>query len=141
MAGGMREIMAGMNDPKNMEFSKLIYCPMIDARRMEVYSAFYDDALREVRDTRAEIISDEFISTLDPSWRMVFAGDGADKCRSILEKHPLAIFPEGFYSSAAYMVQISEGRYNKQQFEDPAYFEPFYLKDFIAGKPRVKGLR
>jgi tRNA threonylcarbamoyladenosine biosynthesis protein TsaB len=141
MAGGMKEAVSRRDGSTGYDISTLLFCPMIDARRMEVYMAIYDGNLNEVRDTRAEIITDEFTNGLDPGRKIVFAGDGALKCRSILGVHPSAVFVDGFSASAAFMAPFSEKRYNAGQFENTAYFEPFYLKDFIAGKPRVKGLR
>ena len=76
-----------------------------------------------------------------PARELYLRGDGALKCRPILENRPGVVFIDDFYSSAAFMAQLSEDCYKNGKFENLAYFEPFYLKDFIAGKPRVKGLR
>jgi tRNA threonylcarbamoyladenosine biosynthesis protein TsaB len=116
------------------------YCPMIDARRMEVFNALYDESLKEIREPRAEIINENSFSDLLARHKIIFGGDGAEKCKLILGNHKNAIFLEGFQTSASYMIALSEDKFHKKQFEDPAYFEPFYLKDFVAGKPRVKGL-
>lgn len=119
----------------------ILYCPMIDARRMEVYCAIFDEKGNEIRETRAEIINeDSFMQFLEKN-KIVFAGDGALKCRSLFEKHPNAVFAEDFQTSAKFMIPLSEEKSLQKKFEDLAYFEPYYLKDFIAGKPRVKGLR
>jgi len=117
-----------------------LVCPMIDARRMEVYSAVYNQENREVREVRAEIIDgfsfQEFLSD-NP---VIFGGEGADKCKPHLGEHPNAFFMEGFQPSAIFMASLAEEKLRQRQFENLAYFEPFYLKDFVAGKPRVKGL-
>ena len=118
-----------------------LFCPMIDARRMEVYSAIFDHELNEVRETKAEIIDtnsfDEFLS----EQAIIFAGDGAEKCKTILGHHANAIFLDDVFPSTRFMCSLSEQAFKKKKFVDVAYFEPFYLKDFVAGIPRVKGLR
>jgi len=113
---------------------------MIDARRMEVYCALYDTNLQEVREVRAEIIDADSFSEFLAAGKVVFAGEGAAKCLETLGGHPNAVFREGFHASARYLGRFAEDRFNGTLFEDLAYFEPFYLKDFVAGKPRVKGL-
>jgi len=120
-----------------------LFCPMIDARRMEVFSAVYDALLNEVREIRAEIIDENaFADFFKQDKTLVFMGDGAEKCKTILQKaSPKALFREEFLASAAYMAPLAEDKFRSGKFEDTAYFEPFYLKDFIAGIPRVKGLR
>ena len=109
-----------------------LLCPMIDARRMEVYTALYDFDGRQVEKVSAEIITEQsFASWLDER-SVYFFGNGAAKCRAIMT-HPNAVFPEGFAHSARYMIQPALQAYHEKRFEDVAYFEPFYLKDFIAG--------
>jgi tRNA threonylcarbamoyladenosine biosynthesis protein TsaB len=118
----------------------LLFCPMIDARRMEVYCAIYDGKGHEIRETRAEIVDENSFMEYLGKNKIVFAGDGAMKCRTVLDKHPNAVFAEDFQTSAKFMIPLSEAGFSQNKFEDLAYFEPYYLKDFIAGKPRVKGL-
>ena len=118
-----------------------LICPMIDARRMEVYCAVYDGDNNKKRNVRAEIIDDFSFQELLAENTMVFGGGGADKCKPILENHPNAIFYDDFQASARFMNLISAEKFHQQEFENLAYFEPFYLKDFVAGKPRVKGLQ
>ena len=122
------------------KYSTLL-CPMIDARRMEVYYAIFDENGKEIRETCAEIIDENSFMEYLAKNKVVFGGDGALKCRSLLDKHPNAIFLDNFQASAKYMVSLSEEKFKQKKFENLAYFEPFYLKDFVAGKPRVKGLR
>ena len=119
----------------------LLFCPMIDARRMEVYSALFDTSNEQVRDIRAEIVDENTFSELLASKRVVFAGDGAPKCKSLLSAYPNAVFIDNFTPSAGYLAKIATEKFAKGEFEDVAYFEPFYLKDFIAGIPKVKGLK
>jgi tRNA threonylcarbamoyladenosine biosynthesis protein TsaB len=114
---------------------------MIDARRMEVYCAIFDEKGNEIRETRAEIMDENSFMEYLGKNRIVFAGDGALKCRPLFNKHPNAVFSEDFQASAKFMISLSEEKFSQQKFEDIAYFEPYYLKDFIAGKPRVKGLK
>ncbi len=118
----------------------VLFCPMIDARRMEVYCALFDKNNHEVRKTKAEIIKPDSFQTYLESNKVIFFGDGADKCKDVIQ-HPNAVFLENIFPSAANMVVIALGKFKNQEFEDVAYFEPFYLKDFIAGIPKVKGLK
>ncbi len=121
--------------------SRLLVCPMIDARRMEVYCALYDNQFREVEAVRAEIIDPDSFGAILGRGRVVFGGEGAQKCRPALEGHPNALFLDHFIASAQFMIPLAMAKLNHLEFENLAYFEPFYLKDFIAGKPSVKGLR
>jgi len=119
----------------------ILYCPMIDARRMEVFCAIFGEKGNEIRETRAEIVDENSFMEYLGKNKMIFAGDGALKCRPLLDKHPNAVFSEDFQTSAKFMIPLSEEKFSQKRFEDLAYFEPYYLKDFIAGKPKVKGLR
>lgn len=112
-----------------------LLCPMIDARRMEVYSAIYDRALNAVKEVSADIISaDSYAEQLDrgPVW---FFGGGAGKCREVIT-HPNAHFVDDIRPLARWMFPLAEMAFNAGRFEDVAYFEPFYLKEFVASKPR-----
>jgi len=117
-----------------------LFCPMIDARRMEVYAALFDHNGKEVRETKAEIIDEHSFAELLDEHVVHFFGDGAEKCRAVIT-HPNARFLDDFKPSAEYMAALVMQKFNNKQFEDVAYFEPFYLKDFVAGVPKVKGLR
>ncbi|MFH1119288.1 MAG: tRNA (adenosine(37)-N6)-threonylcarbamoyltransferase complex dimerization subunit type 1 TsaB [Bacteroidota bacterium] len=125
-----------VDEKKNLP---LLYVPMIDARRMEVYTALFDENLRPLRDTTAEIITRESFSDLLTDHHLVVAGDGAGKCRTLLV-HPNLTYLDDFGASAFFMTTPANLQFEAGHFENTAYFEPFYLKDFIAGKPRVKGL-
>jgi tRNA threonylcarbamoyladenosine biosynthesis protein TsaB len=142
MGCGMRDAGCGIGstglDENNLPH---LFCPMIDARRMEVYCAIFDGNGNEIRETRAEIVDENSFNEYLGKNRIVFAGDGSLKCRPLLNNHPHAVFAENFQTSAKFMISLSEEKYSQMKFEDIAYFEPYYLKDFIAGKPRVKGLK
>ena len=116
-----------------------LFCPMIDARRMEVYNAVYNSDNKEIKIVSADIVSQDFLHELLNENQVIFFGDGAEKCKSVL-KHSNAIFMDNILPTASDMVKPAFEKFLLNQFEDLAYFEPFYLKDFVAGKPRVKGL-
>jgi tRNA threonylcarbamoyladenosine biosynthesis protein TsaB len=107
---------------------------------MEVYSGLFDMENREVREIRAEIIDEYSFQEFLADNRVVFGGEGAEKCKSILGNHPNAVFIDGFQATSGNMAKLAAEKYKQQHFENLAYFEPFYLKDFVAGLPRVKGL-
>ena len=108
-----------------------LLCPMLDARRMEVYATLYDRALRPVRSVCADIVSaDTYKEWLDKG-PVYFFGNGAAKCMDIIN-HPNAHLIEDIEPLAKWMMPLAERRFLNGQFEDVAYFEPFYLKDFVA---------
>ena len=123
---------------KTMAFGMLregdysFYCPMIDARRMEVFAAIYDQSNNEVREVRADIVDANIYSNFLKE-KVLFFGDGAFKCKNIL-RHPNAHFVDGFFSSARYMGAPGVKKFMNKEFENIAYFEPYYLKDFVVGK-------
>ena len=112
-----------------------LLCPMIDARRMEVYSALYDRALHTVREIRAEVVEPGAYDEMLARHPVYFFGDGAEKCKSVIT-HPNAHFIDNIQPLAKNMSPLAEKRLITRQTEDVAYFEPFYLKDFVAIKPR-----
>ena len=117
----------------------LLLCPMIDARRMEVYHAIFDEQLKNVEPTQARIIIEDSFSAYLKDYRMVFFGDGAEKCTALLQHENSTIFFDVFPSVKGMVLPAFE-KFKASQFVDVAYFEPFYLKDFVAGPPKVKGL-
>jgi tRNA threonylcarbamoyladenosine biosynthesis protein TsaB len=125
-----------LNSHKEMITSSTLLCPMIDARRMEVFCAVYDATGKEIKITVAEIIDENSFSDLLKDNKLVFFGDGAAKCKSTFANNVNAIFIDDVYPSAKDMIIASEEAFNKRMFEDVAYFEPFYLKDFVAGKKK-----
>ncbi|MCQ2066036.1 MAG: tRNA (adenosine(37)-N6)-threonylcarbamoyltransferase complex dimerization subunit type 1 TsaB [Bacteroidaceae bacterium] len=112
-----------------------LLCPMIDARRMEVYSAVYDRALSEVRGTRADIVDAATYCGYLDAHPVYFLGNGSQKCSTIIN-HPNAHFVPDCRPLAKWSFPIAEKALLEGKTEDVAYFEPFYLKDFIALKPK-----
>ena len=104
---------------------------MLDARRMEVYAAVFNNNHEQIRDVKAEIIDENSFSEYLDAGKVSFLGDGAHKCKDIIT-HKNAIFIDGKFPSAKEMANLSYLKYKKNDIEDVAYFEPFYLKDFIA---------
>jgi tRNA threonylcarbamoyladenosine biosynthesis protein TsaB len=111
-----------------------LLCPMIDARRMEVYCALFNIDGQRVRSTSADIIDEQSFSEILAQHKILFFGDGANKCKAVLGDNPNAQFLPDFVNSANDLTQRAAEKFAKQEFEDVAYFEPYYLKDFIAGK-------
>ncbi len=116
-----------------------LLCPMIDARRMEVYDTVYNSSLQELRAVSADIIDENSFSEFLTDKQIVFSGNGAEKCKTVLH-HPNAEFLDDIYPKATDMVELAEESFNKKEFVDVAYFEPFYLKEFVATTPKNKVL-
>jgi tRNA threonylcarbamoyladenosine biosynthesis protein TsaB len=110
-----------------------LFCPMLDARRMEVYYTVFDVEGRTIKGIAAEVIDRNSLSVFLASSRIFFFGDGALKCRNVIERKN-SVFADDFKISAAYMLKPAYAALERKQFEDVAYFEPFYLKDFITTK-------
>ena len=116
-----------------------VFCPMLDARRMEVFTAQYDQNLNPMNEVEAVIVNENtFVELLDKN-KTTFCGNGAEKCRPLYEKHPNAIF-DPTPVSARHIAGIALKKFTENQFEDLAYFTPLYGKDYVAAKPHVKGL-
>ncbi len=114
-----------------------LFCPMIDARRMEVYAAVLDDNNAFVQETQAVIMNENSFEDLLADHQIVFFGDGAAKCKPILEKHSNAVFPAiDIKPSARTVGQLGSIAFQNGQFEDVAAFEPYYLKNFMSPAPR-----
>ncbi len=107
------------------------YCPMIDARRMEVYYACYDHLLIERLETKASIIDSNSFSEILEERKLIFFGSGASKCKTTIT-HPNAIFIDDFFCKASFLIEPAYQDYLDKDFVDLAYFEPFYLKDFVS---------
>jgi tRNA threonylcarbamoyladenosine biosynthesis protein TsaB len=141
MAFGMRERLRSQPGLGRTDEKKpLLFCPMIDARRMEVYRALYNMELEEVAETAAEVIDENTFDGWQKTHTLILAGEGSSKCIPVLAGQHHVVFLEDFHASATHLASLAEGQMKAGKHEDLAYFEPFYLKDFIAGKPRVKGL-
>lgn len=110
----------------------LLLCPMIDARRMEVYAAFYDMSLNEYRTTQADIIDENSYKEITAERPVFFFGDGMAKCKTVLASRPNTYFVDEFFPSARGMFKLAQELYKEKTFADTAYFEPFYLKEFQA---------
>jgi len=117
-----------------------LLCPMIDARRMEVYSAVYDSKLNEIEPVGANIIDESSYSNLLKESKIAFFGNGSAKCSKVLGSNANALFIEGIAPLATEMGAMAWAAYNNGEFVDVAYFEPFYLKEFIATIPKNKVL-
>jgi tRNA threonylcarbamoyladenosine biosynthesis protein TsaB len=118
----------------NIEDNALL-CPMIDARRMEVYNCIYDANLNQVRETRPEIIDENSFADILKEKKVYFFGNGAEKCKSFIT-HENAIFLDEVFPLATSMVTLSEEAFASEDFADVAYFEPFYLKAAHVTKPK-----
>ncbi len=112
-----------------------LYCPMIDARRMEVYTAIFNANNETIIETKAEIIDNNSFLDLLENNKILFFGNGANKCKDYISNKN-AIYIDNFKMSSKHMIKLSEHKYNKNIFDDVAYFEPFYLKDFVATIPK-----
>jgi len=113
------------------------FCPMIDARRMEVYCQVFDKQLRPKGEVESKIIEeDSFREYLDEQ-KMYFFGNGSGKCKGVL-KSKNSSFVDGIYPKAKYIGQLALKKYNTGSFENLAYFEPYYLKEFMTKKPSKK---
>lgn len=119
--------------------SDALFCAMLDARRMEVYAALYDQSLHKVRDTAAEIVTKDTYALFLEKQPVYFFGNGAGKCKDVIQT-PNALFIDDIHPLASDMAVLSEQALAEKRFEDIAYFEPFYLKDFIATVAKNKVL-
>ncbi len=125
---------AALEKIDNIQADDLL-CPMIDARRMEVYDEVFTPELNSVVPVKAHIIDENaFVEQLATS-KMYFFGDGAAKCQTAIT-HPNAHFVADVYPEAQYMIALAESKYRANAFEDIAYFDPFYLKEFQATTPK-----
>ncbi len=114
-----------------------LLCPMIDARRMEVYTALYNSKGENLSEISSLVIDKNSFIDERKNFPVVFFGNGAHKCKSALEGHN-SVFIDGVNASARFMVEIAYRLFNEKKFEDIAYFEPFYLKNFVATIPKNK---
>ena len=104
--------------------------PMLDARRMEVYSAVFTNSKEQIREVKAEVIDENSFKEYTDK-KVYLLGDGSDKCKEILN-HPNFVFVKDKHPSSVQMAELSYAKYKKNDIEDVAYFEPFYLKDFMV---------
>ncbi len=125
------ESLANLSD-KNKD---VLICPMFDARRLEVYTALFDSRLETITEVEAKVIDETSYQDLLEKHKIEFLGPGAEKCMALIN-HPNAVFNLSTEVSALGMISLAEEKYKLKAFEDLAYCEPYYLKDFIAGKPK-----
>ncbi|MFN6947304.1 MAG: tRNA (adenosine(37)-N6)-threonylcarbamoyltransferase complex dimerization subunit type 1 TsaB, partial [Cytophagaceae bacterium] len=121
----------GLGMSKYYQADNHFLCPMIDARRMEVYCAVYDSKMNEIQNTRALIIEEGSFEAILSQSKVVFFGDGSGKCRNLLSSDN-AVFVEEIHPSAKDIGSLAIEKFEKGIFEHLAYFEPFYLKDFVS---------
>jgi len=130
-------LVAMAHETNKFNEQKALLCPMIDARRMEVYSLVADSSLKIIQETQATIVDESSFSSLLDTHKIWFFGNGAGKCESIIGKHKNAVFLKKIVCTAKSIGEIAIEKYKNANFEDLADFEPFYVKDFIAGKPKT----
>lgn len=131
------EVMAQHIIDEKVVNEDVLLCPMIDARRMEVYAAIYDSKLNTIRDTSADIVDEYTYKTYLEQSKVAFFGNGSDKCKGAITELN-AIFIDNVYPHAKDMIKLSEKAFHEGSFVDVAYFEPFYLKDFVTTTPKNK---
>lgn len=121
----------------------VVFIPMIDARRMEVYTATYDAKGNKLKEVEPIVIEENtslqsFVSDLCHPTSVIFSGDGMPKAKELLSKIPNAVFSDAGMCSAKHLASLAENAFAEKKFEDLAYFEPFYLKTFHPGPQRSK---
>ncbi|HEX8039495.1 MAG TPA: tRNA (adenosine(37)-N6)-threonylcarbamoyltransferase complex dimerization subunit type 1 TsaB [Chryseosolibacter sp.] len=131
IAVGSLELLAFQGSSHNKD--RALLCPMIDARRMEVYCLVADDQLSVIEPVAAKVIDGNSFQELLATRQVLFFGNGADKCREVLS-HPSAAFLQGVYPSAAALGVMAARKFEGESFEDLVSFKPFYLKEFVAKK-------
>lgn len=112
-----------------------VIIPMLDARRMEVYSAIFDSEYKQIRETQAQILDEQSFKDYLDNGKVYFIGNGVEKTKELI-LHPNAIFVENKLPSANEMSLLAYNKHKKKDIEDVAYFEPYYLKDFIGLKSK-----
>lgn len=133
--GTLEAMAAGM---KSEAQSGDLLCPMIDARRMEVYCAIYDQNGNEKQAVAPLVLDENSFADLLAAERIWFSGDGMPKSKELLSRFPNALFTESGMPSAKHLAALAEKKFAASEFEDLAYFEPFYLKTFHPGPQRSK---
>jgi tRNA threonylcarbamoyladenosine biosynthesis protein TsaB len=122
---------------RSLKINSGVIVPLIDARRMEVYSAVFDSQFNWIRETEAEVIDAHSFASYLEKGSVYFLGDGAEKCKGIIT-HENAHFIDNAFPSAKYMISVAAEKLAQQDFEDIAYFEPYYLKNFVATPEKKK---
>jgi tRNA threonylcarbamoyladenosine biosynthesis protein TsaB len=130
-------LMKGDRVDQSLFDSDALFCPMIDARRMEVYTALFDQEGTPVSEVTAQIINADSFNEILTNKKVVFFGNGAAKCKNLIV-HSNAFFIDHVNPSARYMAELAAQAYIEKKFENVAYFEPFYLKDFVTTVSKKK---
>ena len=125
------------NAAKKMTTEKVLFCPMIDARRMEVYTALFNENLQNILPTQPKIIDETFLQNELKKSKIIFCGNGAEKCKEII-KHENAVFLDNVIPLCINMITDAEKKFESKNFENTAYFEPFYAKEFMTTTPKKK---
>ncbi len=128
-------LVAMAHQVNNYNSEAYLLCPMIDARRLEVYCLIANQKGKTIEETNAKIIDESSFANVLEGEKMLFFGDGAEKCKPIIT-HPNAIFIDNIIPSAHEIGILAEAKYQQNDFEDVAYYEPFYLKEFRIAKPK-----
>jgi tRNA threonylcarbamoyladenosine biosynthesis protein TsaB len=118
----------------NLKQQDILYCPMLDARRMEVYCAVYDKDLQPVLPVKALVLDENSIEVFNFKKPICFFGDGMNKAKTLLQKIDGSVFLEGIVPSAKSMALLAHAKFREKTFENTALFEPFYLKEFYTKK-------
>lgn len=134
-----KELLSGDEKTRQLIHPDTIFCPMIDARRMEVYFNLFDSRMQALQQTQASIIGPDTFNYLENEKTLILMGDGAGKFQDVIKRENTHFMPH-ILPSVAGMVPLAWQKFEKGLFENVAYFEPFYLKDFVAGAPNVRGL-
>jgi tRNA threonylcarbamoyladenosine biosynthesis protein TsaB len=136
IAVGSLQSLAKLAVEKMKPSLEMLLCPMIDARRMEVYTALYNSNAEKINEVSAQIVDENTYAELLGTHKIIFFGDGAEKCKSVINS-PNAIFIN-INASATGMIDIAAEKFANSDFVDVAYFEPFYLKDFVVTTSKKK---
>ncbi|MDB5118876.1 MAG: tsaB [Sphingobacteriales bacterium] len=115
----------------------ILLCPMIDARRMEVFTALYDTQLNIIESVNAKILDENSYNNYFVNHKVIFFGDGSDKCKQLFSNNPSAEFIH-MENSAVNLTRLALNRFNANETENVAYFEPYYLKEYLIKPPAVK---
>lgn len=135
----LQSMASGFRNNSNEVFAEnVLFVPMVDARRMEVYMSVFNHELESVTGTAAEIIDAHSFNRYGKEERLVLFGNGADKFSRVFEGNEQIHIESGFLNSAAHLSDLAFRKFEQRQFEDVAYFEPYYLKDFIPARPSTK---
>ena len=113
---------------------KYFYCPMIDARRMEVYAALFDEKIKLLHPPEAIVVTDALFSDWRKDNKIYFFGDGAEKCTALLKEEDGFMYCKGIFPSAIHMTELAEMKFRNEEFEDVSLFEPVYLKEYMPGR-------